>query len=208
LGSSHAPPQAAAASAEGSDGKLGCAGDQTSAASRSSAVSNVPNPSGSSGGGIESVGIMGEGGGKNRGSTARGLIGGCSTLATGEELAEEVLSSSSSSDVCVGDIGFESSSTSLFSEILSNVDGSGSHPVDIAISFPHMELCVAADPPQWVEGSDGHDGVDISSSLSPCMTETDGADQDDEGSGKTDFVEAEGSPQALAQGSSIVSKQI
>lgn len=96
------------------------------------------------------------------------------------------------------DVLRNSTQDSPSNEILSNADGSGAlmedsveaHMASATISVvPQSEVCL------FCQG-----GVDRSSSLSPCNTDSDDEIQIGLGSGSIDL---EGSPQAFAQGSSI-----
>jgi hypothetical protein len=211
-GSSHVAPHAAA-SAEGND-KVGLEGDHPADSAVSGAVSKVPNPSKSSAGGIEIGGTNGElwGStgecGRESGVLIRG--GGLAASLTGVTVVDAGdgdLNSRKPCDVEVSRGGSASkggscSAESAFKEILSKVEGGGFH-AEVDISLFQREASDTSGSFHCVAGFIDQDGVDKSSSLSPCKTETEGADQLGEKAifGRLDF---DGSSHAFVQGSSIM----
>ena len=122
---------------------------------------------------------LGESEGESEGVSEIGELGG---LLSGDE------DFSGSSDDEVGNWG------SWDGTVLSEIECAGCHAEEG--SLLQREASVGPVSPQGVVGSTDQDRVEMSSSWSPCMLETDGADQFE--------VEAfDGSPHAFAHGSSM-----
>jgi len=98
--------------------------------------------------------------------------------------------------------GGSCSAESASKEILSKVEGGGFHG-EVDISLFQREASDTSGSFHCVAGFIDQDEADKSSSLSPCKTETEGADQLGERAmfGRLDF---DGSPHAFAHGSSII----
>lgn len=208
-GSSHVAPHAAT-SAEGKD-KDGLEGDHPTDSAVSGAVSKVPNPSISSAAGIEIDGTIVEffwitGEGESGVLIRGGVVAGGLTL-IGGGVGDRALNSRKPGDIGIWKDDSSCTFESVCKEILSKVEGGGFH-AELDVSWFQSE---ALDPDtscsvHCVVGFVDQDGVDKSSSLSPCKTETEGADQSGEraASVRLDF----GSPHAFAQGSSICAMQV